>query len=446
MVPVDVTLSWTPGTLAAEHDVYFGIDEAAVENATKASPQYKATVGTAEFGPPALEEAATYYWRIDEVNASGTVKGDLWQFTTVGALVLNFDFALPLQNVPDSPIHPLTAKEGYYHWAAPRWFDMRHHDMVWDGPGGAKSGPEGIAGTGIHAAVTQLYEGQICLRVRGMCQMDHDDDKGYLNPPTGAPEGDPIANTWLMGSDWAGDQNGDVWLGLYDLPPGEYTLKSYHNFWYYDNRMRECTWEDTLNQDPMPQVAAIWIGAADNWYAGKQHQEGGDVLTGMRFPDALWKISGGGELGYGDVKLIEDDFNIDCSHTLNDDEVTTSTIGFSTDGSAVLIIYDSPNGARDPYRDYPGGRGILNAFELALVKDITPACSRIDSFEQYADDVELQVVWAGGGGAYAELTITEERRRGQSLKLTYYNGSGFAYSDVAIAFEETRNWTGLSCT
>ncbi|MHC4629096.1 MAG: LamG domain-containing protein, partial [Planctomycetota bacterium] len=37
------TLSWSPGNLAASHDVYFGEDAEVVKNATKASPEYQGT-------------------------------------------------------------------------------------------------------------------------------------------------------------------------------------------------------------------------------------------------------------------------------------------------------------------------------------------------------------------------------------------------------------------
>ncbi len=75
-VAVDVTLSWTAGTGATSHDVYFG-----------ASPILGAEsfVGNQDentFTPPALVPSATYYWRIDEVNAVGATTGAVWSFTT----------------------------------------------------------------------------------------------------------------------------------------------------------------------------------------------------------------------------------------------------------------------------------------------------------------------------------------------------------------------------
>jgi len=74
---VSYLLGWMPGGYAAEHDVYFGT--------------------TAELGPEqllgrqaettilvtGLVENTTYYWRVDDITADGTViTGELWSFAT----------------------------------------------------------------------------------------------------------------------------------------------------------------------------------------------------------------------------------------------------------------------------------------------------------------------------------------------------------------------------
>jgi len=87
-VPRDSVLAWTPGKFAAKHDVYFGINLDDVNDATKASHEYKTTkpLGDESYAPGPLDLGATYYWRIDEVNAppqqSTVFKGNVWQFTT----------------------------------------------------------------------------------------------------------------------------------------------------------------------------------------------------------------------------------------------------------------------------------------------------------------------------------------------------------------------------
>ena len=73
-VAVDVILSWTAGSGASTHDVYFG---------TCPTPGFQANQGTNSFDPGTLAFSTTYCWAIDEVNGFGTTPGDTWSFTTV---------------------------------------------------------------------------------------------------------------------------------------------------------------------------------------------------------------------------------------------------------------------------------------------------------------------------------------------------------------------------
>ncbi len=85
-------LSWSPGENTASHQVYFGTDEGAVRNANTSSPEYKGTrtLGSESYDPGKLEWDVTYYWRVDEVEADGTVQtGSLWSFTTANFLIVD---------------------------------------------------------------------------------------------------------------------------------------------------------------------------------------------------------------------------------------------------------------------------------------------------------------------------------------------------------------------
>ena len=95
---VDVTptpiLSWTPGDLAASHDVYFGADADTVKNAGKTSPEYKGTkaLGEESYDAGKLELETTYFWRIDEVNTANPDSpwiGNVWSFSTGDFLVVD---------------------------------------------------------------------------------------------------------------------------------------------------------------------------------------------------------------------------------------------------------------------------------------------------------------------------------------------------------------------
>jgi len=80
-VDLNVQLSWTPGFGAKLHTVYFGDNFDDVNNATGGQAQ-----GTATYTPGPLKSGKTYYWRVDEFDIVETHKGDVWSFTTVGAV------------------------------------------------------------------------------------------------------------------------------------------------------------------------------------------------------------------------------------------------------------------------------------------------------------------------------------------------------------------------
>ncbi len=80
-VDPDVKLSWTAGFGTVLHYVYFGENFDDVNNATGGVP-----MGLMTYTPGTLKLAKTYYWRIDEFDAIATYKGDVWSFTTQGAV------------------------------------------------------------------------------------------------------------------------------------------------------------------------------------------------------------------------------------------------------------------------------------------------------------------------------------------------------------------------
>ncbi len=86
------TLSWSAADAAASHDVYFGADANAVRDANASSPEYQGSMdlGSESYDPGELEWNTTYYWRVDEVEADGTIRtGSLWRFTAANFLVVD---------------------------------------------------------------------------------------------------------------------------------------------------------------------------------------------------------------------------------------------------------------------------------------------------------------------------------------------------------------------
>ena len=82
------SLSWSAGTTAASHDVYFSDNYDNVNNGTPNAfrgnqPSTFLVVGFPGFAyPDGLVPGTTYYWRVDEIEADGTTihKGVVWNF------------------------------------------------------------------------------------------------------------------------------------------------------------------------------------------------------------------------------------------------------------------------------------------------------------------------------------------------------------------------------
>jgi hypothetical protein len=75
------TLRLTPGLGAILHTVFFGNDYDQVNNATVGVPTKETFYNTGE-----LEREKVYYWRVDEFDGLETYKGNIWTFTTPGAV------------------------------------------------------------------------------------------------------------------------------------------------------------------------------------------------------------------------------------------------------------------------------------------------------------------------------------------------------------------------
>jgi hypothetical protein len=80
-VLLDSPLKWTSGFGAKLHFVVFG-DDYDVVSSTPMGKLY----GLTSYNPGPLELAKTYYWRVDESDGPNIYKGEVWSFTTEGAV------------------------------------------------------------------------------------------------------------------------------------------------------------------------------------------------------------------------------------------------------------------------------------------------------------------------------------------------------------------------
>lgn len=87
-------LLWSPGDNASQHDVYFGTDRTAVEeaDASDATGIYRGRQSGTSYTPSESLEwgSGPYFWRIDQVNSDGSIStGRTWSFTVADFLLVD---------------------------------------------------------------------------------------------------------------------------------------------------------------------------------------------------------------------------------------------------------------------------------------------------------------------------------------------------------------------
>ena len=80
------TLSWKPGTGAVQHQVFLSNNP--MEVSAGAATADKGKIAETKFATGLLATGTTYYWRVDEIDATGKVnQGAVWSFKTADAVV-----------------------------------------------------------------------------------------------------------------------------------------------------------------------------------------------------------------------------------------------------------------------------------------------------------------------------------------------------------------------
>ena len=80
-VNIEDGISWKAGKNALSHNVYIGTDYNKVLSADTSSPEFRGNQTASSYAlDDSYSSLNTYYWRVDEVNADGIVKGDVYSF------------------------------------------------------------------------------------------------------------------------------------------------------------------------------------------------------------------------------------------------------------------------------------------------------------------------------------------------------------------------------
>ncbi|MCP4260905.1 MAG: LamG domain-containing protein [Planctomycetes bacterium] len=223
-VAVDASLTWTPGFGAKLHTVYFGDNFDDVDNAAGGLPQ-----GAATFSPGPLDMAKTYYWRVDEFDASGTHKGSVWSFTTEGA-VGTPDPAQAAVDVTQTPV--LTWVPGVYADTHQVYFGADAASLELKGSGnlGSESYEPGQLewDTTYYWRVDEANSANANSPWTGPLWsfttanfLIIDDFEGYNDLDPADPASNRIFNVWLDGF---GDQTNGSVVGNFGAPFAEQTI------------------------------------------------------------------------------------------------------------------------------------------------------------------------------------------------------------------------------
>jgi hypothetical protein len=113
-VDPNVALTWTPGSGATVHQVYFGDNLQDVQAGTGGTA--KGVIPEPNYAPGKLELNKMYFWRVDEYDGKTTHTGDVWSFTTtqpgLGTVIMDTWEGITgstldlLRNSPDFPNNP----------------------------------------------------------------------------------------------------------------------------------------------------------------------------------------------------------------------------------------------------------------------------------------------------------------------------------------------------
>ena len=182
-------LTWTQGDNASQHDVYFGTDEGAVAaaDAGDTSGIYRGRLGATSYAPAeGIEWGRGYYWRVDEINADGSITaGRVWGFTVADYLIVD-DFE---SYTNESPNRVFQA-----------WIDgLGFSPDEYFPDGGSGNGTGAAVGHDVWSPESQHYNGTI-METDSVYSGRQAMPLYYDNSAT--PYRSEATRTWAMPQDW----------------------------------------------------------------------------------------------------------------------------------------------------------------------------------------------------------------------------------------------------
>ena len=420
----DEVLSWTPAQSAIAHDVYLGTSLENVSNASRTDPRgvlISQSQAADTYDPASLGFGQTYYWRVDEVDAtpgSTPFKGEVWSFTVE-------PYAYPLRNVtatassaqaglgPENTIngsgldaddqHSTDLKQMWLSTGAlPNWiqyqFDQAYklHELwVWN----SNQEIETFVGFGAQNVT-----------------IEYSLDGGTWTALAGVPE-------------FARGTGGATYTHNTTIPFGGVLAK-------YVKLTISTTWGG-ISQAGLSEVRFLFVPV--------QAREPGpaDAATGLDLDAALsWRS--GREAASHKVYFGKDRDAVakgtSPATTVTDPSFTPADLSF---GTSYYWRVDEVNDARIP-----------SVYEGPLWSFTTQEYGVVDDFESYTDEEGSRIyeAWLDGYGTttngsqvgYAQAPFAERTRvhgGKQSMPLSFNNTGGFALSETERTFDTPQDWT-----
>jgi len=333
-VDPETTLSWTAGNGAMLHTVYVGDNFDDVNDATDG-----AISATTTYTPPSpFEMEKVIYWRVDEFDGSETHKGDVWAFTTPGA-VGNADPANGAVDVQMNTVLTWTAAD-----------NAASHELYFGTDAGAVE----------NAASHELYFGTDA----GAVENATTDSPEYVGPRAlGAVSYDPGGLEWETSYAWRVDEvypTGTVKGLVWTFTTADFLLVD--DFESYDDI------------DPLPGEPGL-NRIFDKWIDGFGTTTNGALVGNELPPYAEQNIvrSGSQSMNYSydtNLKISEATLTLEYPRDWTEGGVTK------------LVIWFRGRGANDPERMFVALNG------NAVVYHDDPAATQISGWNSWTIDLQ----------------------------------------------------------
>jgi hypothetical protein len=424
-VAPDAALGWAAGRYAVTHDVYLGTAFDDVNDAGRTDPrgvlisQDQTDAGYVPAAP--LEFGATYYWRIDEVNAAAEtpiVKGTVWSFTVepyafpIAGVTATASSAQPDMG-PENTVNGSGLDDLDQHstepsdmWVStdslPAWIQFEfdavytlHEMQVWN----SNQLIENILGLGArNVTVEYSVDGQTWTAVEGVSEFAQ---------ATGTPS--YTANTTVAFNDVAAK---------------------------YVKLTISAGWSDAMRQTSLSEVRFLYLPVQA--YKPEPAVGAADVSF---TPDLAWRSGRGATshtvyIGTNENAVAEGTVP---GETVAEHSYTPEPLDFSTE------YFWKVDEAGD------AGTHAGNVWSFT-----TEEYATVDDFESYNDDIDAETTiwqaWVDGvtskasgsqvgytNSPFAEQAIVHGGR--QSMPLAYDNSTSPFYSEATRTFEELQDWT-----